>query len=100
MDVSETPEMEKSGLAYLLGRIPAGREGGLVSWNWETPCPICRACHVQAPTSSGPLSELRASGTRTPPWGHGGQQQDTNGRFSKASGKMFYFNDNPVYLGI
>lgn len=27
MDVSETPEMEKSGVAYPLGRIPAGKGG-------------------------------------------------------------------------
>lgn len=38
MDVSETLQMKKSGLAYLLGTIPAGREAGMVSWNWETLC--------------------------------------------------------------
>lgn len=27
------------------------------------------------PTSSGPLSELRASGPRVPPWGHGARSR-------------------------
>ena len=49
MDVSQTPEMEKSGVAYPLGRIPAGKGGrGRVLELGDT-MPSVSVCHAQAP---------------------------------------------------
>lgn len=67
MDVSETPELKKLGVAYPLGRIPAGKGGwGGVLGPGDSVLAMSRPA-----TSSGPLSGLRASGPRVPPWALG-----------------------------
>ena len=89
MDVSETPEMTKSGVAYPLGRIPAGKGGwgGVLELGDTRPSVSCLPCPGPRPLQVP--SELRAGGPRVPPWAHGASSRTPTAGSARHQARCF-----------